>query len=146
MKLQEAEENKIDLSDDDSAMIKLLIQYFYESDYGPKLPDDQMQGAAACRTAHAVAGTSLLKTAKGKAAVKVDSESGFPHPCNVSLNSWDYTCRELCSHHACGSDCSWNCVNFKCADCEPLAPPIIGPAAQLHTHTKIYEIADKYDV
>jgi hypothetical protein len=36
---QESDEGKVDLPEDERSIVKLLVQYLYEGEYDPKLPD-----------------------------------------------------------------------------------------------------------
>ncbi|KAF2134739.1 hypothetical protein P153DRAFT_278928, partial [Dothidotthia symphoricarpi CBS 119687] len=124
---QEAAEAKIDLPEDDPAVIELLMQYFYKFEYEPELPDNK-------------------RSLPGVVYVAVKTESGysydFPHTCQPGCPGDDY---KVCPHHVCTSDtCGEKCRNFMCQDCTS-APPQ-GDASQLLVHAKMYEIADKYGV
>jgi hypothetical protein len=69
----------------------------------------------------------------------------YDHTCAES--NWSFNCdMKLCSHHTCGEDCMNNCTGFTCEDCHRTAVPKVESATQLLIHTKVYELADKYDV
>jgi hypothetical protein len=121
------------------------MQYLYEGEFDPLLPD-----------------TDLLETV-GKAVAKAprptyheDGEYAysikFPHTCLIQGRS----CSEpyICPHHICrcgsyGATYQHRCIGFNCDICNPLTPPapsLNGTSDQILTHAKMYEIADKYDV
>lgn len=43
---KETTENKVDLPEDDPAVIKLMVQYICEGDYDPRMPPDSSMNAA----------------------------------------------------------------------------------------------------
>lgn len=114
--IKEAQESLIDLSKHEPTIVKLLVQYLYESEYDPVLLPNP-----------------ILPVTNGVAAQEK------AHTCDESCCDYEY---QICSHHHCGSQCSFNCSNFLCDHCLV----INGNADQLTTHSKMYEIADKYDV
>jgi hypothetical protein len=122
---QEAEDRSIDLPEDEPAIVKLLIQYFYEAEYEPVLLS--MPIVPIIPTTYKSGGKGRQKPAPT-----------FPHTCE-----YDFDCKFACPHHICGHKCDYNCDNFRCDKC---IPPVTGSAEQLVTHSKLYEIADKYDV
>jgi hypothetical protein len=100
-------------------MIKLLVQYLYEVEYEPRLPDEPL-------------------------VQDYISTHEWPHYCGA----WD-SCETftVCPHHKCGKACHYSCIKLICDECEPpVLPAPHGTATQLLTHVKMYEIADKYDV
>jgi hypothetical protein len=102
--------------------VKLLVQFFYEAEYDPILP-------------------SMPHPKDGEFH---HAPQTYPHSCTNEMGCIDdESLRLICEHHRCGQDCSWECVNFVCSIC--LDPPS-GSAEQVVTHTRVYEIADKYGV
>ncbi|KAH4979754.1 hypothetical protein HBH69_185290 [Parastagonospora nodorum] len=65
--------------------------------------------------------------------------SRFPHSCDPS-----HMFPRLCAHHTCGVNCRYDCRAFTCRFC-PAIPPK-GDDSQLLLHSKLYSLADKYDV
>lgn len=141
---QESEESKVDLPEDEPATIKLLLQYMYEGEYEPKLPDglstkqNWREGHGDPAKRFTVVGTKMTPY-----------HYRFPHTCiGTCPNQY-----QVCQHHECRqSTCREHCVDFVCKICCPHAsagvalPPADGDATQLLLHTQMYEIADKYDV
>ncbi|KAF2823014.1 hypothetical protein CC86DRAFT_299958, partial [Ophiobolus disseminans] len=131
---KESKEGKVNLPEDDPVVVKLLIQYLYEGEYDPKLPDgDNMDESM-------------------KVVFSRYNENGysyeFPHTCAAER----YRCDQgICPHHYCNVFCHSDCVEFVCKTCCPNGAPSVLPAAegdalQLKLHAKIYEIGDKYYV
>ncbi|KAL5115330.1 hypothetical protein ACEQ8H_006775 [Pleosporales sp. CAS-2024a] len=119
---QEHEEGRIDLPDDEPAMIKLMIDYIYSAEYEPFLPRD------------------ISKIAAGDVRPKHSCKSGHMACPNYGSS------RIVCLHHTCGVSCAFTCTDFVCDTCHP--PPVIipGSSGQLLTHAKMYEMGDKYQV
>jgi hypothetical protein len=132
---QESEEGQIDLPEDEPAIVKLLIQYLYEGEYDPKLPDNDCMDDV-----HEIVYTGHRNSSY---------HYKFPHSCKTSPNS-RCTTPYVCAHHRCDIDPCYpgKCVDFVCKHCCPNAvlPPAQGGATQLLLHAKMYEISDKYDV
>lgn len=117
---QEGESGTVDLPDDEPDIVKLLMQYLYEGEYDPTLPDRQT-------------------------TIDAHHARKTTHTCTYDI--YGSSCREqLCPHHLCSYHCNGNCSGFTCGDCELVPPTISGTAEQLLIHSKMYEIADKYDV
>jgi len=119
----------MNLPEDDPHVVKLLVQYFYESEYSPELPP------------------SAGFDADGQAIVTVPKENGFryefPHTCAPKCPSPNY---KVYHHHMCLPDtCMEQCVRFICKECTKTQPPE-DDATQLLLHTSMYQSADKYDV
>ncbi|KAI4622192.1 hypothetical protein J4E83_004932 [Alternaria metachromatica] len=119
---KESESDIIDLPEDEPAIVKLLVQYLYEGEYEPLLPD----------------GKSSL------ALSSVDLKESRPkHDSNGTPYNYNFP-------HSCGNGrCRFNCIKFNCEECNPSVPPLPllnGKADQLLLHAKMYEYADKYDV
>jgi hypothetical protein len=111
--------------------VKLLIQFFYESEYNPLLPSPD----------------SYDLDKAGKPKLTVLKEHGyhydFPHTCKSHCPEPAYM---VCPHHHCTPKvCGEKCINFICKDCTKALPPD-GDADQLLIHAMMYELADKYDV
>lgn len=121
---KETEENTLDLSAEEAATIKLLVQYLYEADYEP------------------IFSTFTDTTNAGNNK----SPQTAPHTC--SDNPRNFHCkhyneyRQVCPHHHCGRQCNYNCTEFICDKCTTIE----GDVTQLLLHAKMYEMADKYDV
>lgn len=116
-------EGEVDLSADDAAIIKLLVQYLYEADYDPILS------------------TSTASTNTGNK----NSPQTASHTCPKDAGQDDWNSQEcswICPHHYCGRQCNYTCVDFICDQCIPVE----GDASQLLIHAQMYEIADKYEV
>jgi hypothetical protein len=146
--LKESQDGTIDLPDE-PAVIKLLMQYLYEGEYDPLLPDIESLGTI---------GKAAAKVRPAKALDGKNYNYGFPHTCDSHGHCYS---NYVCPHHVCrpfsqgiflgnGSrGCDFRCKAFNCNICNPLAPPVPslnGTSDQLLTHAKMYEIADKYDV
>jgi hypothetical protein len=109
-------------------VVKLLVDFFYESEYEPKLPIMAREQQAGVWTI----------TVQRATAYTYDC----PHTC---LETCNYTQRRVCPHHACGRDCHFNCVKFACKICTTPQPPD-AESSQLLIHSRMYEIGEKYDV
>ncbi|KAL5115328.1 hypothetical protein ACEQ8H_006773 [Pleosporales sp. CAS-2024a] len=126
---KEAESGVIDLPEDEPAIIKLLLEFLYTSEYTPHLPP--------YKTAEELAKESIPQNLK----------TIFPHECNHRTR-----CRAvLCCHHTCNVECDdgGDCSVWVCDICCPPNPDSIipsGGAAQLLLHSKLYTIARKYHV
>ena len=125
----------VDLPEDDPEIVKILVQYLYEGEYEPILP-----------SADALTLTVAVPTPvkRGKLSSRRQEYSySFPHTC---YDRGDYCSNErLCPHHCCGEQCNHTCREFACEVCTTPAPTGLS-SSQLLTHTKMYEIADKYEV
>jgi hypothetical protein len=131
---QETLNGKIDLPEDEPAMIRLLLQYLYEGEYEPCFPDIP-------KSLKELRDGSLIDTSLSHGE-GMPYDYDFPHRCNI-YNSYISCGREICPHHTCGTDCKVpGCRNFICKACK--IPK--SSAAQLLVHAKMYEYADKYDV
>jgi len=129
------------------------MQYIYEGEYNPALPDDELSGP----TQPEVTASSTPRPSQKRGQTKFElmelfTPQSVPHQCVV----YGVACREpnVCRHHTCGHNCNNSCQGFTCEECyvaptaptAPTALPITGPSTQLMVHAKLYEIADKYDV
>jgi hypothetical protein len=141
---KEATESKIDLPDDEPAIVTLLIEYLYEGEYEPRLDDFPTSGTS---TTADMSHLVVVKTDLRNTTYNKDYTYGFPHTCrgtyaHICCSSVGENC--ICPHHICGGACQNDCRNFICTQCT--RPVMEGPSDQLLTHAKMYEIADKYDV
>lgn len=129
---QATDKETIKLPADEPDVVRRLIQYLYEAEYNPKLPDGSI-------SKHAV------KTVPDELR-QPDYHYSFPHTCKPKCP--DYY--RICPHHNCTRDtCGEHCVNFTCKICCPPGarlPAAEGDASQLLLHAKMYEMGDKYDV
>jgi hypothetical protein len=131
---QESAEGKINLPEDEASIVKLLVQYLYQAEYNPKLPDSGCMDEN-----HEIVFTGRRRN---------NNHYKFPHSCQGSRCS----ASQVCEHHCCGNYCDYDCVDFICQSCCPNTLPVVtfppakGDAKQLLLHAKMYEIADKYDV
>jgi hypothetical protein len=136
---KESTKGEIDLPEDDPAVIKLLIQYLYEGEYDPRLPDWASDVV--------IAKPERPKTNPNGLPYRYD----FPHTCG-----FDRQVHHVCPHHTCvqsmfgqPSGCGHSCNMFVCEACKEPPPPLPvlkGKSSQLLIHAKMYEIADKYQV
>lgn len=109
-------------------VVKLLIDFFYESEYEPKLP------------------TIARETQTGRWTITVRKATSYTYDCpHTCFGTCNYTQRRVCEHHICGKDCRNDCVRFACKICTSPQPPD-AESSQLLTHSKMYEIGEKYDV
>ncbi|KAH7091573.1 hypothetical protein FB567DRAFT_558421 [Paraphoma chrysanthemicola] len=135
---KETDEGKIDLPDDEPDTVALLMQYLYEGEYEPRLPSESV-------TNHAESSNMSLREVVRTISSHPDGYNylyTFPHTCS-DCRSYPNE-RFICPHHQCGNECEWNCNLFTCNKCTRIK--VHGPADQLLLHSKMYEIADKYDV
>ncbi|USP74896.1 glycoside hydrolase family 16 protein [Curvularia clavata] len=122
---KESAEGRIDLPVEEAAAIKLLIQYLYEGDYEPQLPD---------KRCGLLVDLQRPKFGSYGHAYSYD----FPHTCPVP-NSVEH---QVCKHHTCQNFISgYERKDFVCETC---GPRVTGDSSQLLLHIKMYEIADKY--
>jgi len=98
------------------------VQYLYEGEYNPLLED------------------SLKHSSEW-----IWHKQTVPHSCNNDevFDVDDCSC-QVCDHHNCSRDCSYKCVNFECDICIPKG--FLGGPDQLLTHSKMYEIGERYAV
>jgi len=131
---QEAAQGKINLPEDEPAIVALLFQYIYEAEYDPPLSDAPV-------TSHLeVIQTQLNNARRGE---KYSYE--FPHTCHHNWSN-DENCSHssVCPHHVCIHVCGSTCRDFICTKCTRRI--MKGNPEHLSIHAKMYEIADKYDV
>ncbi|KAH7081227.1 hypothetical protein BKA63DRAFT_405963 [Paraphoma chrysanthemicola] len=134
---KESDEGKIDLPEDEPDTVALLMQYLYEGEYEPQLPSE----STACHSS--ASKMSLREVVRTESSSKgITYLYTFPHTCSGCPSSTNQ--RYICPHHRCGNECEYNCHLFICNKCTRIK--INGPADQLLLHSKMYEIADKYDV
>ncbi|KAF2846096.1 hypothetical protein T440DRAFT_511104 [Plenodomus tracheiphilus IPT5] len=113
----------VDLSEDEPAIVKLLVQYLYEGLHGfPAL------------------GTHSAPVFTGSRLSRYYYE--FPHTCSSRYPPPEH---KVCDHHSCRSDpYDDECNDFVCKVCCPYWS--LPPAETMLLHAKMYEIGDKYDV
>jgi hypothetical protein len=110
--------------------MKLMIQYLYEGEYDPRLPEEPFMTKT---------GTWNFKIASDKKKFRYD----FPHTCSPGCPSPG---DNVCPHHHCLSNtCREECVRFICRTCTAPQPPT-GGAPQLLIHSKLFAMAEKYDI
>lgn len=137
----ESADHTIDLSDEEPAIVELLVQYLYEGDYEPIVPDDDLRP-------------------KLEDAIPPLLRCSFPHTCgsySTAEKRFIYTCREaICPHHTCQDDCDsllgCSCDDIICEKCVPHSSTVT-PCAQYNmspadilVHAKMYAMADCYIV
>jgi hypothetical protein len=136
---KEAESGVINLPEDEPEIVKLLIQYLYEGEYEPLLPDSESSIA--------------LSPVKIGAPRPIRTPGGdvysydFPHTCSGRARC---SRPSICPHHTCiNGFCCHSSSMFNCGECNPTTPPLPslnGEADQVLLHAKMYEYADRYDV
>jgi len=148
--IQETEQGSVDLPEDEPAIVKLMMQYIYEGEYDPVLPDNELSGSTKVTTLPIPTSTPHQGKGQVKSSHTVDSKTPqlFPHTCEAydKYDSYYFT-HDVCRHHVCGRDCDFTCRGFTCEECRS-GPTLSIPdlSIQLMVHAKLYEIADKYDV
>lgn len=90
-------QNKIDLPDDDAALIKVLIQYLYELEYDPKLSSDPAPRQEV--------------TFYGGEDVSDKYHYVFPHTCPTPYCPGHHM--NVCPHHTCiEASCDDSCEDY----------------------------------
>ena len=139
---KEVTDGKIDLPEDDPAIVALLITYLYEGEYEPRLSEV----SAANRIVGDMSDFDVVRTDVCAPQHGYNYSYDFPHTC-VRRNEWrcgPYEQRYLCPHHTCQHQCNFDCQGFICTTCtRPIAKD---NPEHLLIHAKMYEVADKYDV
>lgn len=136
---KETTTGKIDLPDDEPAIVKLVLQYLYEGNYDSAQPNDGPIQSP----------TSL------KSAAFPNSVNEVTHTCVFEM--FGPSCTEMtCPHHTCTTTfCRRGgrtlcCMNFRCPICSGSQPVTASRVQQdaedLLTHAKMHETADKYGV
>lgn len=119
---KEAAENEIDLPDDEPKIIARLLEFLYTGEYTPGLPSNDLPANPL-------------------------PQSVFPHSYSRS-----HVFPVLCDHHTCGWNCTWDCRGLTCRICPTVSAAAAaattpkGDDSQLLVHSKLYSLADKYDV
>ena len=130
---QEAQQNIVDLSEDEPQVIASLVRYLYSDEYNSELSD--VKPTKPLSAAEFVITRIELRNATHGAYTYQ-----FPHTCPADTEC--YYSRALCPHHICTVNCGSTCQAFICNKCcSPKESP-----AHLISHSKMYAIADKYDV
>ena len=132
--MKETQAGVVNLPEDEPEIVKLLVQYLYEGEYEPFLP------SAAVQTSTVAIPTPIKR--RKLSSKKQEYNLSFSHTCYDRGNDCDS--RRLCPHHYCGDECSYTCRGFACEVCT--LPALTGSSSQLLAHTKMYEMADKYEV
>lgn len=114
---EEYEQKKVDLSEEEPAVVKLLMQYLYEGDYSPFLWEDAL----------------------GSESPTSRQPWMFPHNCYDYYRPQGEDCEmRLCPHHTCNIHCNKDgeepCFKFACPECS---------FSFLVIHAKVYSIADR---
>jgi hypothetical protein len=134
MWIKETQTDKVDLPEDEPETVKLLIQYLYEGEYEPFLPPVAPPASTVV--------VSTPDKRKKSSSKNMEYNFVFPHTCYDRYG--DCGNPRLCPHHHCGNDCNYACIRFVCTVCT--TPALTGSSSQLLTHSKIYEVAEKYEV
>ncbi|KAF1923433.1 uncharacterized protein M421DRAFT_324712 [Didymella exigua CBS 183.55] len=142
---QEAQTGTINLPDNETEIIKLLMHYLYGGEYIPTLPVDGVKDTVS---------TPLRTRSENDPSSGQRYTYDFPHRCYYNGNHCEAP--YICPHHICqwsggsGSgktSCNYGCTMFTCKECNtPALPQLNGTAEQLLVHAKMYEIGDKYEV
>jgi hypothetical protein len=116
---QEATRGKINLPEDEPVFIKLLVQYSYEGEHDPRLPDIPKTPKACGTDSSYKINASIANHPSGN-----QYNYAFPHTCC----DYDfYRCSRIYSHHVRGQDCNTRglgtkvipkCYNFVCDACK----------------------------
>jgi hypothetical protein len=132
--LQKAATAKFDLSEDNPTAVKLLVQYMYEEEYTPELPDGTTS-----------MGVRTFLSLKQGLKINKEYHYKFPHTCKSECPSPDHN---VCPHHECWpKSCGEQCLDFVCNQCCLTFGPVpSGDASQMLLHARLYELGDKYDV
>jgi hypothetical protein len=108
--------------------LKLYIQFLYEAEYDPRLPDD-FTGVGLAN--HAV-------TAECAALKPSPYNYEFPHTCDGSVHQY------ICPDHTCSGEMMKK-VHWVCDMCCSPLEDMPGDEDQLLLHAKMYAIGEKYD-
>ncbi|CAI6302774.1 unnamed protein product [Periconia digitata] len=130
---KEAQNNSIDLSDDEPDIIRILMNYLYSGNYETVQTDEDIPHA------------ELPFHHQDVSEYTYD----FPHYCTT--DSWGMG--DVCPHHTCRKSGVWYAFSgksrmpgdisgFTCEQCDRSQ----SKADDLLIHAKLYEIADKYDI
>ncbi|KAH6840411.1 hypothetical protein B0T12DRAFT_459647 [Alternaria alternata] len=123
---KESESGIVDLPEDEPTIVKLLIQYLYEGEYDPLLPDGEASRALSSTGAR-------TQTSRPKHDL-----DGLPYSYDFPHN---FNCEE------CNPSPPLPLTPLPSTPLpSPPLPSLNGNADQLLLHAKMYEIADKYDV
>jgi len=139
---KEVTDGKIDLPEDEPAIVALLISYLYEGEYEPRLSE----ASGANSTVADMVDFEVIRTDVSTDISGYNYSYHFPHTCE-RVGDWycaPYEQRYVCPHHTCLANCGANCKDFMCSECTRSITK--GNSEHLLIHAKMYEIADKYDV
>jgi len=129
---QEAQQDVVDLSKDEPQVIASLVRYLYSDKYDGEFSDGPPVKSLSASDL-IVTRTDVSSRAHGR-----NYTYAFPHTCAGHCTS----AKCLCPHHICNDNCKSSCRAFICDKCcSPRGSP-----SQLLNHSKMYVIADKYDV
>ncbi|RYN37615.1 hypothetical protein AA0119_g11868 [Alternaria tenuissima] len=126
---EEASEGKVDLTQDEPEIVRLLVEYLYENDYEAESDEKRKQKQAAKDL------RSQLNSDRNRYELYFPHNLGYYH----SPNS-------VCPHHRCVTSSPQNCVDFTCKICAPILEAGKTDPKLLLVHSKMYAIGDKYDV
>ncbi|KAJ4984238.1 BTB/POZ domain-containing protein [Stagonosporopsis vannaccii] len=138
---QESQTGEIHLPKDEPEVIKLLIRYLYEGEYEPTLSQDGDNGTLPIPAPPTPTPPRTPRIHKSQIYHLL-----FPHKCYLPHRSC--TSPLVCPHHTCNyNSCGYTCSEFICKECQtPPLPQLNGTASQLLTHSKMYEIGERYEV
>ncbi|KAI4642524.1 uncharacterized protein J4E78_010207 [Alternaria triticimaculans] len=128
----EAQHDVVDLSKDEPQVIASLVRYLYSDKYDGEFSDGPPVKPLSASD-FIVTRTDVRSRAHGR-----NYTYAFPHTCAANCPSGKF----LCPHHICDDDCFSSCRAFICDKCCSRR----GSPSQLLNHSKMYAIADKYDV
>lgn len=134
------------MPEDDPVLVKLLMQYLYEAEYEPKLPESH--------AAHVTNEELLRPKRKIESSGSDEFHYNFPHTCSEDCS--EHNSGMVCDHHICiPRICKTICNRFVCKYCCPEYYVSLkrlsvqfrhGDASQLLLHSQMYALADKYQV
>ncbi|CAO2654058.1 Nn.00g107910.m01.CDS01 [Neocucurbitaria sp. VM-36] len=99
---KEAEEDEIDLPNDEPAIVKLLVQYFCEGEYD--LVDDKIAPSQTSSTASDATVASPSRNSKKRRLAAPEVTKKSCHSCDDLWNS--FCIAKICPHPTCGIECS----------------------------------------
>ncbi|KAI4684110.1 hypothetical protein J4E81_009274 [Alternaria sp. BMP 2799] len=133
---KEAQTDVIDLPEDEPKIIASLIQYLYTGKY----KDDSSTTPSNEHASPITPSNIEIQRTEGYDYTGDPYTYDFPHTCSEKCDKWT-----LCPHHYCYQEtCSLACKAFICDKCCSVGR--LGGPPQLLKHSKMYALADKYDV